>query len=158
MIDETAMWYNLEQKAYTIRRIENLDFPWKLQLPRYRCIVGGCAPRSPCTSGDCAPQTPSTLAAALPNHCIGGCAQKALKWLRHSIRIQSVTHCNEVAKPLQVWGAQPLSAGIRRRSFKVQRLRERSHPRCNESKGRSLPGCKRVWGAAAPQEKSKFSI
>ena len=41
---DTAVWYNVAQKAYTIDRIDKLDFPWKLQLPRSRCILGELRP------------------------------------------------------------------------------------------------------------------
>ena len=55
---ETVIFYSLEQNAYTTTKIENLDFIWRLQRPRSRCIPGSCAHQTPCTFGSCAPQTP----------------------------------------------------------------------------------------------------
>jgi len=128
------------QKAYTIDRIGNLDFPWKRQFPRSRCILGEAA----------LPRIPAPWEATLLKHlepwwlrsqtiAPGGCAPKTLQWLRYLIATQKVNHWNQVAKPLQGLGtAASKCRGLNAQPPRCREFGKRSPQRCNAFRGRSF--------------------
>ena len=140
MKTEMTTLYNLKLKSFTTPRIGNLDFPWKLHIPRSRCILGATPPRPPCILWPALLKHPEPW--RLRSQTTGGCAPKTLQWLRCLIAMQRLDNCNQVANALQGLGMQPPSAGISKR-----RAQRANGLRCTTPQGARGPDGAAFWDA-----------
>ena len=142
----------MEQKPYTSPRIENLEFPWRLQLPISRCILRGCGDQTPCTltlrSSNTEPYRLRSQTIAL-----GCCAPKTLQWLRHLIEFERLKHCNQVV----VLEAQLPSVRVWRRSPQSAEGLGGAAPQGAISLGARLSRMQTALTGCSPSEKSECS-
>ena len=131
--------------SFNNSQIRIFDFPKALQRFRPGSIPEGCALWIRCTLGACTPEALCPLGAASPNPCAWRLPPQTLQWRRYLIPMFHPLNHNQVAEPVQGFGAAASHCnGLAAQPPRFRVFEERSPPRSREA-----------WEGAAPRDAAR---